>query len=107
MPQIVLPMITRAFETVRNIRKRTAWINKVAGDNGPLPLWITLLRYALHATCFNTINKYQKLWALAAACSHAQAIYDHGFPQPSLQTATAPPSGTLISAPSSEDIQPI
>ncbi len=66
------PQFLRAWKTLRLLRSIGGKL--CHEDTNPLQLNIALLRYAVHTLSFFESNAYQKLWALAAACGHAEAV---------------------------------
>ncbi|KAL9650837.1 hypothetical protein ABK040_001887 [Willaertia magna] len=77
IPGLKTDKLKRAWETVielRNIVKKL-----VRGDRNPVQLDIVLLRYALHSTTLQSLNIYQRTWALASACGYAQRIERKAF----------------------------
>lgn len=67
--------LLRAWKTLRLLRSFTAKLCRE--DTNPLQMSIALLRYAVHTLSFFESNDFQKLWALASACTHAEAIMCH------------------------------
>lgn len=61
----------RAWNNTKTLRQLAKQIDS---SENVLALSVTLLRYALHTMTLSHLNVYQKLWALASACVHAENI---------------------------------
>jgi len=68
------PDLVRAYHIIRFLRQQARKIVKSCRET--LQINIPLLRYSLHAMCFEHLPKLQRIWALAAACGYAQRILD-------------------------------
>jgi protein-tyrosine phosphatase/nicotinamidase-related amidase len=69
---VTRPPLLRAWETLRTLRGIGARLCRT--DRNPTQLSVALLRYAVHTLSFDESNTWQKRWALAAACGHAEDV---------------------------------
>jgi protein-tyrosine phosphatase/nicotinamidase-related amidase len=72
LPGVVCPQLSRAWRTVRLLRGFMATLCRE--DRAPTQVSIGLLRYAAHTMSFDESDPWQKRWALAAACGHAEDV---------------------------------
>lgn len=72
LPALRAPAFVRAWATLRTLRALTGRLCR--DDRHPLQLSIALLRYAAHTLTFEESSPLQKVWALAAACGHAEDV---------------------------------
>ncbi|MGI5861265.1 MAG: isochorismatase family protein [Myxococcales bacterium] len=66
------PQLTRAWETLRTLRRFVA--RACREDRDPSQMSVALLRYSAHTLFFDESSPLQKRWALAACCLHAKRI---------------------------------
>jgi hypothetical protein len=69
--QIKSEKFIRVWNLLKTLR---ALAKQIDSSEDVLALSVTLLRYALHVMTLESLNVYQKLWALASACVHAENI---------------------------------
>jgi len=65
----------RVCQTVLTIRTIIREVNRNR-ETDTRAYHITMLRYALHSMCFHQLTAWNRKWALANACSHAQHIVE-------------------------------
>lgn len=70
---LTIPKFIRAWETIRTLRNIVSQL--VKDDRSTFQMDVVLLRYALHSMTLN-YPKYNRAWALAAACGFAKRIED-------------------------------
>ena len=68
------PQLVRAWEMVRVVRRIVGEL--CHEDRHPIQLQVALLRYAVHTLGFPEASPWQRQWALASACSHAEQIVE-------------------------------
>ncbi len=69
---ITRPALVRAWHTLRTLRGIGGRLCRT--DRNPVQLSVALLRYAVHTLSFDESSPWQKRWALAAACGHAEDV---------------------------------